>query len=75
MTSSPNCSDHLRVTLVFSAILVCLAGCSNRQVYEASHQNRLQECEKLVAAQYQQCIDDYNQSYDEYRRHLEATKK
>lgn len=75
--SSTNSLNMTVRTLQIIAVIVALASasaCSNRRIYEASHQNRLQECEKIAASQRQTCKAEYSESYDEYRRRLEAEK-
>ncbi len=75
MTSSLDCLARLLQPAVFILLIAAVAACSNKQLYEASHQNRLQECEKLVASQRQSCREEYSESYDEYRRRLEVEKQ
>jgi len=64
-----------RISIIVMLALASVSACSNRRLYEASHQNRLQECEKLPASQRQTCKAEYSESYDEYRRRLTAEKQ
>ncbi|MEE4144950.1 MAG: hypothetical protein V2I26_09130 [Halieaceae bacterium] len=64
-----------RATLVFNGAPVVLAlcilalpACSNRQVYDAIQQNRQLECQKLPGTQYDECMQQFSEPYDEYRR-------
>ncbi|SHF21212.1 hypothetical protein SAMN04487965_1642 [Microbulbifer donghaiensis] len=55
--------------IILSALSVSLlAACSHQQVYDAVHQNRLQDCEKFSGPQYRDCIQQYDQSYSDYQR-------
>ena len=75
MTSSLDRSAGLPERAVLTLLIVAVAACSNKQLYEASHQNRLQECDKLVTSQRQSCLEEYSESYEEYRRRLDAEKQ
>jgi hypothetical protein len=48
--------------------IVCVAACSNRQVYDALQQNRQLECQKLPQNQYEKCMQELSEPYDEYAR-------
>ncbi|GAB5451876.1 MAG: hypothetical protein Hals2KO_22040 [Halioglobus sp.] len=52
------------------ATLVCLLGaCTHEQLYNAVQENRQQEeCAKLPQGQYEACMREYGQPYDEYER-------
>ncbi|MAT94224.1 MAG: hypothetical protein CME59_16705 [Halioglobus sp.] len=50
------------------ACLLVLAGCTNQQLYSAIQDNRRQECAKLPQPQYEECLRDYDTSYEEYLR-------
>lgn len=52
-------------------LLGAVSGCSNEQVYTAVQQNRQFECQKLPQPQYEECMKDYDQPYDEYARDRE----
>lgn len=66
---------RLPINTIVILALASVSACSNQRIYEASHQNRLQECEKLIASQRQACRAEYSESYDEYRRRIEAEKQ
>lgn len=57
----------LRVML----LLVVVGGCSNKQIYTAIQQNRQQECRKLPRVQYEACMREFDQSYEDYARDRE----
>ena len=62
------------------AILLCTlaalstAGCSERQMYEAMQKRGRVECQTLPDSQYEDCIKDYQRSYDEYKRDLDEAR-
>ena len=45
-----------------------LQACSNQQVYDAIQQNRQLECQKLPGTQYEDCMKQYSEPYQEYER-------
>jgi hypothetical protein len=42
--------------------------CSHQQVYDAVQQNRQFECQKLPGSQYEECMEQYSEPYEEYER-------
>lgn len=48
--------------------VLALPACSNRQVYEAIQQNRQLECQKLPGTRYEECMEQFSEPYDEYKR-------
>lgn len=52
--------------LVSVAILSAAAGCSNRGAYESIQASNRFECSKLPPSQYEECIEDASQSYNDY---------
>ena len=69
----------LNVNLCFKALwcvvfaVVCM-GCSSKQVYTALNEHEKTECNKLPPPQNRQCLEQNDQSYEEYRRSREAVK-
>jgi len=61
------------VAAVFAAVM--MAGCSNRQVYDAAQSSQRIQCSKLPEWQYDECMDRTGKSYDEYLREREAAGK
>jgi hypothetical protein len=49
-------------------VLLALAGCSNKGVYEGIQTSNRNECFKLPPSQYDECMEDASKSYDEYER-------
>jgi hypothetical protein len=43
-------------------------GCSDRHIYYSIQQNRKLECQKLPSAEYENCVRQYEESYDTYRQ-------
>lgn len=62
---------RMRASLCLTAVFL-LAGCTNQQIYTAIQENRRQECGKLPKGQYEQCMRDYDTSYEEYERERQA---
>jgi cytochrome c biogenesis protein ResB len=60
---------------VLVALMVALAGCSSRAVYQTMQGWQQQECRKLPdAAERQRCLGSTAASYDDYRRAREAAQ-
>ena len=55
----------MKVPPLFLVLLV-LAGCSNRGVYEGIQTSNRIECSKLPPSQYDECMENANKSYNEY---------
>ena len=60
--------------LVSSCLLLATAGCSDRQIYEAMQKRGRVECQNLPEAEYEECIKDYQESYDDYKRALDEAR-
>ena len=45
-----------------------LFACTSQDLYEATQENRLQECRKLYGAQREECEAQYQKGYDTYER-------
>ena len=56
-------------------LVVGLAGCTQRQVYDAVQQNRQLECQKLPQGQYEKCMEQYSEPYDAYTRERKELEK
>ena len=56
---------------IILAIFLMGTGCSNEQVYTAIQKNRQLECQKLPPAQYNSCMEEYDQDYEDYKRERE----
>jgi hypothetical protein len=61
------------VVVVLCAL--ALPACSNRQVYETIQQNRQLECQKLPGTRYEECMEQYSEPYDEYKRDRDELTK
>lgn len=49
-------------------VILSMAGCSNRAIYENIQLNNRNECAKLPPPEYEKCMEDVNKSYDEYEK-------
>lgn len=52
-----------------------MAGCSNKAVYDNIQLNNRQECNSVPSAQYQECIERSNKSYEEYEQERKAAAR
>lgn len=57
---------------IVSVVFVLTAGCSNKAVYEDIQRNNRQECNSVPPAQYEECVERSNKSYEEYERERRA---
>lgn len=49
-------------------MLWLVPACSHQQVYDAVQQNRQLECQKLPGTQYEECMKQFSEPYEEYER-------
>ena len=52
--------------LLLSIGMLTIIACSNKAVYHAIQENRLNECKKLEGYSRDECIKNYNETYDQY---------
>lgn len=58
--------------VVFMSIIVMvLAGCSARAVYDNVQLNNQQECARVPPSEYDACMEAASKTYDEYQRERE----
>lgn len=59
------------ISLLFTMLLiVTVAGCGPRNVYDGLRYNREMECQKLQGRDQSECLRRSGMSYDEYQRQL-----
>lgn len=60
-------------------LLLVIAGCSNRAVYENLQINQRNKCQQGPQAAYEECMRGVDKSYEEYERerqeHLKASRQ
>ncbi|MBT0587467.1 hypothetical protein [Alteromonas oceanisediminis] len=61
-------SQKLRLLLVTLSVVMGLSGCSAKQLYNATQENRLQTCSELYGAQREECEAQYQKDYETYER-------
>ncbi|GAB5414200.1 MAG: hypothetical protein Cons2KO_18030 [Congregibacter sp.] len=61
----------IRHKLLVVAASLSLWGCSNEQIYDTIQHNNELECSKLPQGQYEDCMAQIDQPYEEYERELE----
>ena len=64
----------LKPSLLGMSILL-LTACSQQQLYDAVQQGQQVECQKLQGEQYQQCMEKFAKSYQQYQQEREQVKK
>lgn len=61
--------------LILPLMVVFISSCSNKELYHAIHENRMNNCIKLPPPRDEQCKKSYQKSYDEYKRQREEVLK
>ncbi|MFK8047283.1 MAG: hypothetical protein AB8B81_02495 [Halioglobus sp.] len=61
--------------LLLICIPIFLSACSNKQIYDNIQDNQRLECSKLPQQQYEDCMKDYDTSYEEYQRDRQDLEK
>ena len=65
--------NHLIFVLLSLAII---SACTNKQVYETIQSHERLECQKLVrTAEYEKCMAEVSDSYEEYTRNRDEVLK
>jgi hypothetical protein len=59
---------NLQVRNLLLAISVCLAGCTNEQLYNSTAGWRAQDCERLEVRDRAECLKNARASYSEYKK-------
>ena len=54
------------------SVAAILAACTQQDVYEMSQENGRKACEKEPPPMQDRCMEQYQQSYDEYQRERDA---
>ncbi len=49
-------------------VTVCVAGCSNKAIYDSFRVSQRNECLKEPPSAYSECIERASKSYEEYER-------
>ena len=56
-------------------IFIILSGCTNRMVYDLIQSNNHSKCRTLPFGQYEECMEENNQSFDEYEKKRKEAKE
>jgi hypothetical protein len=64
----------MKITLLFCLVL-CATGCSNKAAYQNLKLNKQQQCRQAPASEYDRCMREMEQSYEEYERQRQHTIK
>jgi hypothetical protein len=49
-------------------LVIFILGCSNKQMYESIQENQRLDCYKLPQPQYETCMEELGESYEDYQR-------
>jgi PBP1b-binding outer membrane lipoprotein LpoB len=64
------------VLIALAGLVFATAGCSNKAAYQNLQLNKKQECRRLPVTEYDDCMREMAQSYEEYeRQRQQAIKK
>lgn len=63
--------------LASSLVLICimLSGCTAKNLYQAAQENRRQNCIHEPPGQYEACLEEYSESYEEYEEKRQSLLK
>ena len=61
--------------LILSLTFVILSGCSTRQVYDSIHGREKVQCQSLPQNEYEECMQQVDESYDNYKKNRDELKK
>ncbi len=54
--------------------MLVIAGCSHQSMYNAVQESERRDCSYLPESQYHHCLDETNQTYNEYERKVRALR-
>ena len=58
--------------LILLLIILLLAACSNKSVYDNIQSHNQKECAKLPLSQYDECMERSSKSYKDYKRERDS---
>lgn len=61
--------------LLIVLVMFCVAGCSNKAIYDKLRLDERNKCVKEPPPTYFECIERTNKSYEEYERERERKRK
>ncbi len=67
------CFQPICLALLLAVLAVAIAGCSNRQVYEAIQHSNQQECQKNPKHTREKCMRQVSDPYEKYEAERQAT--
>lgn len=60
------------------AMILFASGCTNQDIYNSIQKNRQNKCSTLPPLQYEECMKQHSETYQEYKRkrdvHLEGNE-
>ena len=54
--------------LTLSVVISITQGCSNKQIYDAAQGNHRLKCQQLPQAQYEDCMKQIEEDFDDYNQ-------
>ncbi|WP_392385836.1 hypothetical protein [Marinomonas primoryensis] len=54
-------------------LIVAVVGCSKKELYSNIQNNHAHSCQRLKSNQYDDCMSQYNDSYEDYTQKREGT--
>lgn len=63
------------VVVAATLVVLTVAGCSNKQMYNATQENRRNACMHKPPQEQQACLDDYQTSHEEYERSVKELEQ
>jgi len=65
----------MKIFTIILLVVLTLAGCSNKEMYENIQRNRKGECQHEPPARYDECMAQYEESYESYEKSREELLK
>lgn len=62
-------------TILVICLLLGVIGCSNKAAYQNLKLNKQQQCMRAPVAEYDKCMQNMDQSYEEYERQRQQALK
>lgn len=71
-----NLNNKSKLVVLILGVAMFLGACTSKALYDMSHENKKQECERKFEGQAREdCMRGYELSYEEYKRERESIIK
>lgn len=54
--------------LIFAVAVFTLSACTSQELYHYVQHNKVQDCRKMVDPLYEECMEQYGKSWEDYER-------